>query len=100
MLSDLCFVPEHSVDLHVHPFVPLDKGRFEIALAAPFPLHSLPDENILLVCSLLRPEVFDAASLEKEGELITKLAGELSHYSPEGPISLPKPYTRHRFDDR
>jgi hypothetical protein len=91
MLSDLCFQPEHSVDLHVHPFVPLDEGRFEIALAASFPLHSLPDENILLVCSVLRPEVFDAASLEKEKELIAKLTGELSRYSPKGPISLPKP---------
>jgi hypothetical protein len=91
MLSDLCFVPEHSVDLHVHPFIPLDKGRFQIALAAPFPLHSLPDENILLVCSILRPEVFDAASLEKEKELIAKLTGELSRYSPEGPVGLPNP---------
>jgi hypothetical protein len=91
MLSDLCFTPEHSVDLHVHPFVPLDKARFQIALAAPFPLHSLPDENILLVCSLLRPDVFDAASLEKEDELITAFMRELSRYSPAGPISLPAP---------
>lgn len=89
MVSDLCFAPEHSVDLHVYPFVPLDKGSFRIALAAPFPLHSLPDENILLVCSLLRPDVFDAASLEKEKELIATLTGELSRYSPMGPISLP-----------
>ena len=91
MLSDLCFSPDHSVDLHVHPFVPLDKARFQIALAAPFPLHSLPDENILLVCSILRPEVFDAASLEKEKELIAKLTDELSRYSPQGPIGLPNP---------
>src|SRR4051794_30061844 len=67
------------------------KEASKIALAAPFPLHSLPDENILLVCSLLRPDVFDAASLEKEKELIATLTGELSRYSPMGPISLPAP---------
>lgn len=91
MLGDLCFSPEQSIDLHVHPFVTFDKTSFQIALAAPFPLHSLPDENILQVCSILRPDVFDAASLEKEQELIAKLSSELSRYSPAGPIGLPKP---------
>lgn len=91
MLGDLCFTPEHSIDLHVHPFVPLDKRCFQLALAAQFPLHSLPDENILRVCSILRPDVFDAASLEKEKELIATLTAELGRYSPVGPVGLPPP---------
>jgi hypothetical protein len=71
--------------------VPLDSARYRLALAPQFPLHSLPDENILAVCSLLRPSVFDAASLEKEKELIAELRTQLFRYAPIGPVSLPIP---------
>jgi len=83
--------PMGSVDLHVYPFVPLDVWMTTLALAPQFPLHSRPDENILRVCSIRRPDVFDVTTLEKESEMLFALANRGSHYSLQGPIALPKP---------
>jgi hypothetical protein len=91
VIGDLTFDSARSVDLHIHPFVPLDSSMMSLALAPQFPLHSRPDENILRVCSMLRRDVFDATSLEKEPEMLAALRKTCSQYSLVGPISLPKP---------
>jgi hypothetical protein len=49
-------------------FIPLCRSTLSmmtLAIAPQFPLHSRPDENILRVCSILRPAIFDPTSLEK-----------------------------------
>ncbi|MGD0972543.1 MAG: hypothetical protein ABR866_00550 [Candidatus Korobacteraceae bacterium] len=91
ILRDLTFDPASSLDLHIHPFVPLDNAGFQLAVAPQFPLHSRPDENILRVCSLLRPSVFDATSLEKEPEMLSVVQKVCARFKPCGPISLPAP---------
>jgi len=91
IVGDLTFDFSRSLDLHIHPFVPLGPSMVTLALAPQFPLHSRPDENILRVCSMLRPAVFDATSLEKEQEMRATLIGTCSRYPSQGPVSLPKP---------
>ncbi len=91
IIGDLTCDFTRSLDLHTHPFVPLDESMMSVALAPQFPLHSRPDENILRVCSTRRLEVFDATSLEKEPEMLATLRTICSQYSPVGPVSLPKP---------
>lgn len=72
ILSDLTFSVTWSLDLHVHPLVPVGAANATLALAPPFPLHSRHDENILRVCSQRRPQVYDVTSLEKESEMLAR----------------------------
>jgi hypothetical protein len=90
-IDDLTFDFGRSVDLHVQPFVPLDRSTMKIALAPHFPLHSAPDENILRVCSQLRPSFFSATTLEKESEMVTALRQQSPRFAQQGPITLPQP---------
>ncbi len=90
-IQDLTFDFSSSPNLHVCPFVPLDSRGHQLAVAPHFPLHSRPDENILWICSKLRPTQFGAASLAKEPEMRGALDKVCSRYSPQGPIDLPKP---------
>jgi hypothetical protein len=79
------------LNLHIQPFVPLDSSTTTLAVAPQFPLHSRSDENILRVCSILRPAEFDAASLAKEPEMRSALKKKCSVHPMLGPITLPKP---------
>jgi len=90
-IKDLSFDFSSSPNLHVCPFVPLDSSGRQMAVAPHFPLHSRPDENILWLCSKLRPTQFDAVSLKKEPEMYAALEKICSRYSPQGPIHLPNP---------
>jgi hypothetical protein len=89
MIRDLSFDAEESLDLHLTPFVALDS--LNLALAPQFPLHSLMDENILRICSRLRPNVFDATTLEKELESLLDLEKRLPGRNLQGPIKMPEP---------
>ena len=91
IITDLTFDLARSLDLHVHPFVPLDRPAVSLAVAPQFPLHSRPDENILRACSILRPDVFDAASAQKEAEMLAELQRRCSLHSIDGPVTLPSP---------
>jgi hypothetical protein len=91
IISDLTFDLARSLDLHVHPFVPLDGAAVSLAVAPQFPLHSRPDENILRACSILRPAVFDAASAQKEAEMIADLQKRCPLHRIDGPVALPSP---------
>jgi len=91
MVSDLTFGRVGSFALHVNPFVELDNSTLNIALAPHFPLHSAPDENILRVCSQLRPTDFDKTSLEKQFEMVSTIREREARYSIEERVPLPKP---------
>ena len=91
IICDLTFDPVRSLDFHVHPFVPLDSAAANLAVAPQFPLNSRPDENILRVCSILRPEIFDAASAHKEEEMLDDLRHRCPPHSINGPVALPSP---------
>jgi len=91
IINDLTFDFSRSVDLHVHPLVPLDTAGTALAVAPQFPLHSRPDENVLRVCSILRPDVFDATSLGKEAEILADLEKRCPQYVLQGPLPMPKP---------
>ena len=90
-IKDLSFDFSSSPNLHVCPFVPLDSSGQQLAVAPHFPLHSRPDENILWLCSKLRPRQFDSSSLRKEPEMHSALQKVCSRYFPQGPIHLPNP---------
>ncbi|MEK7995406.1 MAG: hypothetical protein AAB403_16520 [Planctomycetota bacterium] len=90
IISDLTFDFARSLDLHVHPFVPLDSAKLGLAVAPQFPLQSRPDENILRVCSILRPDVFDTTSLEKEPEILADLQKRCPRHALQGPVRMPK----------
>lgn len=89
MLSDLTFSAERSIDLHVHPMVPLDDTR--LALAPPMPLSSRHDENILRVCSQRHPDVYSITSLEKQTEMLNDLCKVGGRFRTQGPVKLPEP---------
>ena len=91
VIADLTFDRVPSFTLHVNPFVELDRSTLNIALAPHFPLHSAPDENILRVCSQLRPKDFDRSSLEKQIEMLATMRERETRFSIDGPVSLPKP---------
>jgi hypothetical protein len=91
IVRDLMFDFSNSLDLHIHPIVPLDAGPMNLAIIPAFPLHSRPDENILRVCSLLRPSEFDVTTLAKEQEMRAELEKIGFPYSMQGPITLPNP---------
>jgi len=91
ILKDLTLGATRSLDLHVHPFVPFDEESKTLALLPQFPLHSRPDENILRVCSYLRPDAFNMAADTKEPEMRADLESIPSQFSIKGPGTLPKP---------
>jgi hypothetical protein len=91
MIDDLTLGVTRTANLHVHPFVSLDRSSNTLALAPQFPLHSRVDENILQTCSRLRPALYDAATLEKEDEMRITLKGA-SKFRVDGPATLPKPF--------
>lgn len=90
-IADLTFDFGRSVDLHIHPFVPLDRSTMSIALAPPFPLHSAPDENILRVCSQLRPSAFDVTTAEKQSEMLATLRSRCTRFPIQESMPLPSP---------
>ena len=91
MIKDLTFDFGPSSDLHVYPFVDLNASMSQLALPPHFPLHSNAEENILRVCSELRPQHFSLTTLKKEHEMSAALKEACKRYVPEGPIQLPKP---------
>jgi len=91
VVGDLTLDGTRWCDLHIQPFVALDASRYQLALAPQFPLHSNLDENILRVCSTRRPEVFDAATLDKEAGMRASLEKQCPHFVFRGPLGLTRP---------
>jgi hypothetical protein len=98
-ITDLTFGVTKTSDLFVHPFVSLTDDAEILALAPQFPLKSRPDENIVRVCSYLRPELHDAISDNKEEEMRSELTAVASQgFSLPGPRLLPGGTGQYRFD--
>lgn len=90
VLDDLTFGATKTLDLFVHPFVPLGDNSEILGLAPHFPLKSRPDENIIRVCSYLRPELHDSLSDSKEQEMRSELQAAASQgLNLRGPRLLP-----------
>src|SRR5439155_11100469 len=90
ILNDLTMGPR-IVDLHVHPFVPLDPSLDEIALIPHFPLNSRADDNLLRMCSYVRSDVFSIASKSKEGEMHADLVAKMRKSFLAHPTSVSIP---------
>jgi hypothetical protein len=91
ILDDLT-MGERLIDLFVHPFVPLAPDSDLLGIIPHFPLGSRPDENLLRICSYVRPEFYDASSLLKEREMLDDLIDHTCrdfHFEPG--VRLPNP---------
>lgn len=89
-ITDLTFGVTRTRDLFVHPFVPLPEHSELLCLVPQFPLKSRPDENIIRVCSHLRPTLHDALTEAKEGEMRTELQTKARRgFKLGGPRPLP-----------
>jgi hypothetical protein len=89
VVSDLSFDSRRSVDLHVHPMIPVDAANDRLAVAPAFPLHANHDENILRVCSQRRRQVFDVISGTKEAEMLAALRPSAGRYYLQASVALP-----------
>jgi hypothetical protein len=90
IIGDLVFGATRTLDLYVHPFVALAEHPQLLGIVPHFPLKSRPDENILRVCSLLRPTFFDAITHAKEGRMREELkANSYAGFKIRGPRTLP-----------
>ena len=89
VLGDLSFDTRRSIDLHIHPIVPIDARSDLLAIAPPFPMHANHEENILRVCSQRRRPAFDAISGEKEGEMLAALRPFLGQLFVRESVGLP-----------
>lgn len=90
IIRDLTLAPGKSQDLHVSPFVPLGTDQ-DLIVAPQFPLHSHMEENILRICSDLRPAIYQAMSDEKERDMLAELKKRLKDRDVHGPINMPNP---------
>jgi hypothetical protein len=90
VVRDLTLAGGKSQDLHISPFVPLGTAA-DLAVAPQFPLHSNMEENILRICSDLRPAIYQAMSDEKERDMLVELKERLKHRDVQGPIKMPNP---------
>lgn len=92
IIRDLTFGETRVMDLYVHPFVPLSVERDLFGLVPHFTLNSRADENIIRVCSHLRPQIHSAISLSKEAEMRDHLvAASRAELRLRGPRMLPEP---------
>jgi len=90
IIRDLALAAGKSQDLHISPFVPLGTDQ-NLTVAPQFPLHSHMEENILRICSDLRPAIYQAMSDEKERDMLVELKERLKHRDAQGPIKMPNP---------
>ncbi len=85
IISDLTFYSKRLPDLHLFLFVPLDSSHSTLALAPHFVINSNLEQNILRVCSYLRPRSYDLLSNDKAAamreEIVAKLARFNTHHS-------------------
>jgi hypothetical protein len=94
-ITDLTFGVTKTLDLFVHPFLPLGKDSEILGLVPQFPLKSQPDENIIRVCSYLRSGLHDALTDNKEEEMRSELQ---SAARPGLKLGGPRPLPEQRRD--
>jgi hypothetical protein len=91
ILPDLIFGAFASQDLQMTPFVPLADDNSLLGVVPHFPLQSNWEENILRVCSYVRPKIYSQTSLTKEGEMRDRLRSTVKPPClVSGPLNLGK----------
>lgn len=89
IVSDLTFYSKRLPDLHLFPFVPLDHSHSTLAMAPHFVLNSNLEENILRVCSYLRPEAYNLLSNDKERTMREDIICKLERFNVHHSVDLP-----------
>jgi hypothetical protein len=91
MIADLSLGSTKLPDLYTHPFIPARDDE-RLFLAPHFILNSRPEENILRVCSYVRPEYYSVISNAKEWEMRESIkTSALEQFQVMGPFRLPDP---------
>jgi hypothetical protein len=89
MLSDLTFGGTRPLDLYIHPFVP-SRDSETLFLIPHIILNSRPEENVLRVCSYVRPRYYRPIADAKEEEMRESIKKNCSdRYRVFGPLKLP-----------
>jgi len=88
IINDMTFGATRLLDMIVHPFVPLDDCGRRLGLVPHFVLASNAEENILRICSYVRPRFYNAASAQKEVEMREELNSCASPFHLGGPVRL------------
>jgi hypothetical protein len=81
--------PYKSLNMTVHPFVPLDATAHTLAVIPQFPLASAADENILRTYSYASPALFSASNTDKEATMRAEVLHANVRYRLEFAIDLP-----------
>jgi hypothetical protein len=90
IIGDLVFGATKTLDLYVHPFVPLGDKPQLLGVVPHFPLRSRSDENIFRVCSQLRPTFYDVITNAKEEQMRRDLTSRThTGFQIRGPRELP-----------
>jgi hypothetical protein len=91
MLSDLTLGTTRPLDIYIHPFVP-NCDSSTLFLIPHFIMNSRPEENVLRVCSYVRPTYHQAFANAKEDEMRDDIRSFCpDRYSVSGPLKLPDP---------
>lgn len=91
ILADLTFGRIRKANLFISPFVPLNSAGTYLGVAYPYVLSSAAEDNILRVCSYIRPEAFNFTTLTKEDEMRQTIKDNVRpRVSVSGPIKLYK----------
>jgi hypothetical protein len=90
ILSDLTLPASEPFDLHVHPFVTLQRNSAELGIAPHFLISSNVEENMLRVCSWRDRGIHNVLSQSKEEEQRDDLKAACDgRYNVIGPRRLP-----------
>ncbi|MGH9515926.1 MAG: hypothetical protein ACRD3P_09650 [Terriglobales bacterium] len=91
ILGDLTFGRLRKSNLFLSPFVPLNSSGAYLGVAYPYVLASAAEDDILRVCSYLRPAAFNFTTLTKEDEMRQAIKSiSRPGISVAGPIQLYK----------
>lgn len=88
IIGDMTVGATRLLDMIVHPFVSVDDDGRRLALLPHFVLASNAEDNILRICSYIRPRFYNAASSRKETEMREELCSCGSPFRLTGPIKL------------
>lgn len=92
VICDLKFGATAVQDIYVHPFIPLSEDGEDLGVVPHFVLNSRADENIIRVCSHVRPALHGLISRAKEDEMLAELSTSCRPgLSMRGPRLLPRP---------
>jgi hypothetical protein len=69
IIADLTYGAIRKRDPMLSPFIPVNTAQTQLAVAFPYVLASAAEDNVLKVCSHLRPSMFNLTTNTKEEEM-------------------------------